>query len=266
MLFHLSFCFIAGGATGTTYIATDGSLLPVQALPVSAAAGVQASSQSGPPLASQSTPASSQATSKTSSQDVSQPAQTTTQIVTQVGTVVSQAVATSSTGHLPMQIQMVPTPVHIQMHPQAQLTNPISQPQIHHSSSQTITTSHLPIHTTHPSSLSSYQSSQTQTPSTHPISLAVSHQMLSHPVSMALATSHVQPHGGVHVQANTQGHISHSSLHPSSQVHLPHSSLTQPPTTPLKPNASPRPSILRKRDNEGSVLLVYFLRTCNMIG
>lgn len=203
--------FFAGGVTGTTYIAADGSLLPVQALPVSATAA-----QSG---STQSTPSVSQPSSQSDSTQASQP----TQIVTQVASVVSQPVTSSTAGHLPMQIQMVTTPVHIQMHPQGQA--PISQSQIIHSGSQTGT-----VHTSHATTLA-----QTQPASSVPVplSLAMSHQVLSHPVSI----THSQPH--------TTVHLTHSTLHPTSQSQVP------TPTTPNKPNASPRPSILRKRDNEG---------------
>ncbi|KAE8742291.1 hypothetical protein FOCC_FOCC012170 [Frankliniella occidentalis] len=212
-----------GGATGTTYIAADGSLLPVQTLPV--------------PVSGAATQAASNAPAASQSSTETQQSHAPTQIVTQVASVVSQAVTSSTTGHLPVQIQMVPTPVHIQMHPQtqAQMANPIQ-----HSGAQTVTTSHVSVHASHPTSLASHQSSHVHPPSSTPsvsMSLALSHQVLSHS-SSSHASSQPQPLP-----------LPNSSLHPSSQTHTPQGPTS---TTPSKLNASPRPSILRKRDNEGS--------------
>lgn len=103
-----------------------------------------------------------------------------------------------------MQIQMVPTPVHIQMHPQgqAQLGAAMSQAGV-------------------------AVSAPTTTSVAVPMSLAM------HPVTIA----HAPPHSTT------------PALHP--QAPAPAPGPTVAPTTPSKPNASPRPSILRKRDNEG---------------
>ncbi|KAJ1531082.1 hypothetical protein ONE63_005909 [Megalurothrips usitatus] len=196
-----------GGATGTTYIAADGSLVPVQALPVTPS-GTPAASQAGAPQ-------TQQAAAQESVQSValSQPAQ----IVTQVASVVSQAVTSSAAGHLPVQIQMVPAPVHIQMHP----------------AHQAVTTSHAPAHTT---------AAPVAVPMSVP--LAVTHQV--HQVHQVLAHAHP-------VAISSQGHLPQSqphSLHPPAHGQAQGAGPT--PTTPIKPNASPRPSILRKRDNEGS--------------
>lgn len=213
-----------GGATGTTYIAADGSLVPVQALPVTPVTQVTqvsqgvatAASQSGTPAASQAgAPQSQQAAAQESVQSValSQPAQ----IVTQVASVVSQAVTSSAAGHLPVQIQMVPAPVHIQMHP----------------AHQAVTTSHAPAHTA---------AAPVAVPMSVP--LAVTHQV--HQVHQVLAHAHP-------VAISSQGHLPQSqphSLHPPAHGQAQGAGPT--PTTPIKPNASPRPSILRKRDNEGS--------------
>lgn len=212
---------VHGGATGTTYIAADGSLVPVQALPVTPVTQVSqgvatAASQSGTPAASQAgAPQSQQAAAQESVQSValSQPAQ----IVTQVASVVSQAVTSSAAGHLPVQIQMVPAPVHIQMHP----------------AHQAVTTSHAPAHTT---------AAPVAVPMSVP--LAVTHQV--HQVHQVLAHAHP-------VAISSQGHLPQSqphSLHPPAHGQAQGAGPT--PTTPIKPNASPRPSILRKRDNEGS--------------
>lgn len=215
---------VHGGATGTTYIAADGSLVPVQALPVTPVTQVTqvsqgvatAASQSGTPAASQAgAPQSQQAAAQESVQSValSQPAQ----IVTQVASVVSQAVTSSAAGHLPVQIQMVPAPVHIQMHP----------------AHQAVTTSHAPAHTA---------AAPVAVPMSVP--LAVTHQV--HQVHQVLAHAHP-------VAISSQGHLPQSqphSLHPPAHGQAQGAGPT--PTTPIKPNASPRPSILRKRDNEGS--------------
>lgn len=87
-----------GGATGTTYIAADGSLLPVQALPVPVSAAVSAAAQAvvqaGPALSGAGgaggPPVASQASGAQPAQPPPETLAAPTQIVTQVASVVSQ--------------------------------------------------------------------------------------------------------------------------------------------------------------------------------